>query len=78
MTLPRGVDLVDPSDAYYYDFSPCAGWRCIVVDAFDIAVQDGRPPGTFAIRFLNLHRAAAFGRSVLSLITLQHAGNVQF
>ncbi len=45
MTLPRGVHLADPSDAYYYHFSPCTGWRCIVLDAFDVAVHDGRIAG---------------------------------
>jgi hypothetical protein len=45
MTLPPGVALVDPSDAFYYQFSPCAGWRCIVLDSFDVAIDDGRSAG---------------------------------
>lgn len=45
MTLPPGVALVDPSDAFYYQFSPCAGWRCIVLDSFDVAIDDGRTAG---------------------------------
>ena len=45
LPLPPGVFLADPTDAYYYNFTPCTGWRCIVLDSFDIALDDGRPAG---------------------------------
>jgi hypothetical protein len=67
MTLPTGVHLADASDAYYYDFTPCAGWRCIVLDAFDLAVHDGRTAGKFHAQMRN---CSTYRRSLRALIKL--------